>query len=101
VRFGIGEAHGRGVALQFSRLRDAGAFTYDEKTGTFGVDFAKVKGAVHDLTRDILTVEAEGSKAKAQAMLDRDAVLRPEMQKALAQLASVPVDIEPIYPLAK
>jgi hypothetical protein len=101
VRFGIDEAHGRGVALQFSVLRDAGAFTYDDKTGTFGIDFTKVKDAVRGLTHDILTVEAEGSKAKAQAMLQKYAVMRPEMRRALDALGGVPVDIEPIYTQAQ
>jgi hypothetical protein len=97
VRFGIDEAHGRGVALQFSVLRDAGGFTYDETTGTFGVDFTKIKDAVRGLAHDILTVEAEGSKVKAEAMLQKYAVLRPELRRALDALGAVPVDIEPLY----
>src|SRR5918912_1608420 len=37
VRFGITEAHGRGIALQFNYLEDEGAIKFDERTGTFSV----------------------------------------------------------------
>jgi hypothetical protein len=101
VRFGITEAHGRGVALQFNYLTDEGAIKYDSAKGTFSVDQSKIKEAVRKLTHDLLTLEAEGSYDKAKAMLDKFAVVRPEMQQALDKLKDVPVDIEPIFPLAK
>ena len=101
VRFGITEAHGKGVALQFNYLMDEGAFKVNEATGTFSVDPAKIKDAVRKLTHDLLTLEAEGSYQKAKEMLDKYAVVRPVMQKAFDKLKDVPVDIEPKYPLAQ
>src|SRR6185436_16029614 len=35
VRFGVTEAHGRGVALQFNYLLDEGAFKVNDANGTF------------------------------------------------------------------
>jgi len=99
VRFGINEAHGRGMALQFNYLTDEGAFRFDEKTGKFSVDESRVKDAVTKLTREILTIEAEGSFEKARAILEKYAVIRPAMKSALDRLSDVPVDIEPIFPL--
>lgn len=101
VRFGISEAHGKGQALQFNYLTDAGAFNYDERTKTFSVNHARIKEAVRALTHDILTLQAEGSYDKAKAMLDKYGVIRPPMQQALARLTDIPVDIEPIFPLAQ
>ena len=101
VRFGITEAHGKGVAMQFNYLVDEGAIKYDEKSGTFSVDHAKFKAGVTKLTHDLLTLEAEGSYEKAKAILDKFAVIRPPMQSALDKLKNVPVDIEPVFPLAK
>lgn len=101
VRFGITEAHGKGIAVQFNYLMDQGAIHYDPKTGTFSADPAKIKDAVRKLTGEIMTLQAEGSYAKAKALLDTYGVVRPDMQKALDKLANVPVDIEPQYPLAK
>ncbi len=101
VRFGITEAHGRGVALQFNYLTDEGAIKFSEAKGTFSVDHAKIKDSVRKLTHELLMVEAEGNYAGAKAMLDKYAIIRPPMQQALDRLKEVPVDIEPIFPLVK
>jgi hypothetical protein len=65
------------------------------------VDHAKVKEAVRKLTHDLLTIEAEGSYDKAKAILDKYALIRSPMKQALDKLRNVPVDIEPVFPLAK
>ena len=101
VRFGITEAHGRGVAMQFNYLADEGAIRFNEAKGTFSIDNATIKDAVRKLTHDLLTLEAEGSYDKAKAILDKFAVIRPPMQQAMDRLKDVPVDIEPVFPLAK
>ncbi len=101
VRFGITAAHGKGIAVQFNYLTDAGAIVFDQKTGTFSIDLSKIKDAVRKLAGEILTLQAEGSYDKAKAMLDKYGVIRPEMKSALDKLGNVPVDIEPIFPLAK
>lgn len=101
VRFGLNEAHGKGVALQFNYLMDEGAFEHDAAAGTYRVNFEKVKAAVTKLTRELLTVEAEGSYDKAKALLDKYGVIRPYLQATLDKLKDVPTDIEPVFPLAK
>ena len=101
VRFGITEAHGRGVAMQFNYLTDEGAIKFNDANGTFSIDHTKIKDSVRKLTSELLTMEAEGSYDKAKAILDKFAVIRPPMQQALEKLKDVPVDIEPIFPLAK
>jgi hypothetical protein len=96
IRFGLNEAHGRGVALQLNSLLDAGAFTV-RPDGTFTVDRAKVRAGVEALTREILTIQAEGDAAKAKELISTRAVIRPPVQKILDRLAAVPVDIEPRF----
>ena len=100
IRFGIGEAHGKGQVLQLNHLLDAGAFRI-AADGTFAVDTAKVKPAVTALTREILTIQAEGSLAKAKELLGRLAVVRPEARRVLDRLKDVPVDIEPRFVTAE
>jgi hypothetical protein len=68
---------------------------------TFTVDPAKVKPAVTALTRELMTIEAEGSYAKARAILERLAVVRPEVQRVLDRLSDVPVDVEPRFVTAE
>ncbi len=95
LRFGIHEAHGKGMALQFNYLLDKGAFVA-KPDGTFAIDIAKIKPAVRDLVHDLLTVEATGDYAGAKRMLDQMSVLRPPLQKTLDRLKDIPTDIEPI-----
>jgi Peptidase family M49 len=96
VRFGLTEAHGKGMALQFNYFLDHGAFVV-HPDGTFTVDSAKMKDAVRSLAHDLMTIEAEGNYAGARKMLDTLAVMRPVMQKALDRLGDIPTDIEPAY----
>jgi hypothetical protein len=93
LRFGLGESHGKGVALQLNSLLDAGGFR-PGPAGTFTVDLAKVKDAVRALTAEIMTVQAAGDRVKAAALLRDRAVIRPEVQRVLDRLQTVPVDIE-------
>ena len=95
LRFGLTEAHGKGMALQFNYLSDKGAFVANAD-GTFAVDYAKVKSGVRDLTHDLLTLEAEGNYAGARQMLDTLGVVRPAMQRALDGLKDIPTDIDPV-----
>ena len=97
VRFGLGEAHGKGQALQFNFLWDKGGIAYDEKARKFSIDLSKAKDAVTDLTRTLLNIEGRADKAAAVALLDKYALIRPEMQALLDQLADVPVDIAPVF----
>jgi hypothetical protein len=92
LRFGVHEAHGRGMALQFNYLTDKGAFVANSD-GTFSVDFTKVKGAVRDLVHELLMIEATGDYAGAKKMLDELGVLRPALQAALGKLTDLPTDI--------
>jgi hypothetical protein len=96
IRFGVNEAHGRGIAIQLNYLLDAGAFKV-LPDGTFQVDSAKMPEAVTALTRDIMTLQAQGDYAKAKGLIDRLGVVRPQVQKILDRLATVPVDIEPRF----
>jgi len=100
IRFGISEAHGKGIAVQLNYLMDAGAVNV-ASDGTFSVVPAKVKDAVSSLTRDIMTLQAEGSYAKASDLLKRLGVVRPPVQTVLDRLQRVPVDIEPKFTTAE
>jgi hypothetical protein len=99
IRFGINEAHGRGVAVQMNYLLDQGGFVARDD-GTFAVDLVKVKAGVTGLTREIMTIQAEGDYAKAVALRDRLGTVRPVVKRALDKLVAVPVDIEPRFTTA-
>lgn len=96
LRFGVNEAHGRGQAIQLNYLLDKGAFKVNGD-GTFTVDAGKIRDGVTALTREIMTLQAEGSYAKAKQMIDTLGILRPQAKAVLDKLTSVPVDIEPRF----
>jgi hypothetical protein len=96
LRFGLKEAHGKGMALQVNYLTDKGGFVA-RPDGTFEVDFSKIKAAVRDLDHDLLTLEATGDYTGGKRMLDELGVIRPNMKKALDSLTGIPVDIEPLF----
>lgn len=96
IRFGITEAHGKGIAVQLNTLLDRGGFVANAD-GTFSVNDTKIRGAVASLTHDIMTIEAEGRYDQAKDLLARMGVIRPEVQKLLDKLTGVPVDIEPTF----
>jgi hypothetical protein len=96
IRFGTSDAHGKGQALQLNTLLDAGA-VHVAADGTFAIDPARIKPAVATLTRDLMTLQAEGSYAKARAILDGQGVVRPETKRVLDGLQDVPIDIAPRF----
>jgi hypothetical protein len=100
IRFGLTEAHGRGVAIQLNYFLDHGGVTV-ASDGTFAVDPIKIKQNVIDLTRDIMTMQATGDAAAARQMMSTMGVIRPQVQTVLDRLKDVPVDIEPRFVTAQ
>ena len=100
IRFGLNEAHGQGQAMQLNYLLDAGAFIA-KPDGTFSVNPAKIKEGVTSLTREFMTIQAEGNYAQAKAMQTRLGVIRPEVQRALDKMQTIPIDIEPRFVTAE
>jgi hypothetical protein len=100
VRFGIGEAHGKGAAVQINRFLEAGGATWDAAEGRFTVDFAKLEAANKALLTELLTLQHQGDAQAAAAFLDKYGVMSEAMSQALAKIGDVPVDIRPVFPLA-
>ncbi|MEO2196359.1 MAG: hypothetical protein ABGY72_09755, partial [bacterium] len=96
IRFGINEAHGRGVAIQLNSFLDAGAVTVDGD-GRFAVDHSLIRDAVTSLTTELMTLQATGDVEAAETILATRGVVRPEVQLVLDRLGSVPTDIQPRY----
>jgi len=69
--------------------------------GTFQVDETGIADAVTSLTREIMTIQAEGAYDRAKALIDRLGTIRPEVQRVLDRLDGVPVDIEPRFVTAE
>jgi hypothetical protein len=99
MRFGIGEAHGGGSALQWNWYRERGAIVPAEG-GRFKVDFPKYREAVQALANELLMIEATGDYGRAERLLKKYIVSTPEMEAVISKLKDIPVDIAPIFPAA-
>ena len=100
LRFGIHEAHGRGVAIQLNYFLDNGGVRVSSD-GTFAIDPARIRQNVIDLTHDIMTLQAEGAYAAAAALIERLGYIRPAVQVVLDRLRNVPVDFQPRFVTAE
>ncbi|MEI7704995.1 MAG: hypothetical protein WCK73_10395 [Deltaproteobacteria bacterium] len=100
IRFGVNEAHGRGVALQLNWFLDQGGVEV-RPDGRFAVVDGKIRAAVESLSRELLTLQARGDAAGAKALLDRMAVVRPPVATVLGRLGGIPVDIAPRFVTAE
>lgn len=96
LRFGLQDAHAKGMAIQFNYFLDKGAYA-ENPDGTYSVNVSKMKDAVNSLDHEFLTIEATGDYNGAKKMLTELSVVRPETQKTLERLKSLPTDIEPVF----
>jgi hypothetical protein len=96
LRFGATEAHARAVALQLNTWLDEGAVGLDTE-GRLVLAPNKLREAITLLARRLLTIQAEGRYEEARALIDRLAVVRPELQRVLDRVRDVPVDIAPRF----
>jgi len=98
VRFGIGEAHGQANAIQFNYLMQKNALSRDATTGRFSVDVAVFEEAITELVREICLIQAAGDYQGSVDFIAQYGGMSPVLAQALAKLAGIPVDIEPLFP---
>jgi len=98
MRFGIGEAHGKGASYQYSYYKERDVFAVDETTGLFRIDFDKFETAIGDLTGKVVILQGDGQYEAAKAFLDDYGKLDDVAEKVIASMTDIPVDIQPVYP---
>ena len=97
MRFGVASAHGLANLIEFNYMKEKGGFTYDEGTGKFKVDPAKMKEAVRALARELLILEGDGNIENAAKFIDRYGKMDEVITKTINKLKDIPVDIKPIF----
>ncbi|MEJ2721196.1 MAG: peptidase [bacterium] len=97
IRFGTTSAHAKANMMEFNFIREQGGITLDPNTGKFHVNTDKMPAAVEALANKLLMIEALGDYEGAKAFIDKYSAPSPDLEKLLAKLDKIPVDIEPIY----
>jgi hypothetical protein len=98
MRFGLGEAHGQGAAVQYAFLREQGAFTWDAAAKRYHVNNDKMEAALGALVAAIVKLQGDGDYEGVKAFYARYAKLDPEAEAVIATMKDIPVDIQPEYP---
>ncbi len=95
VRFGAASAHGKANMMRFYYFQEAGAFERDADTGTYRVDYEKMKDAMLGLSELVLKIQGDGDYIRAGEMIEEKGFIRSELQKDLDRIgeAGIPVDI--------
>ena len=95
VRFGAASAHGVANMIRFNFFAEQGAFNRDATTGLYSVDHDKMRLAMAELSRKILTLQGDGDKAAVGAFVDHYGKVGADLQADLDRLAAagIPVDV--------
>ncbi len=101
VRFSIAEAHGRAEMMEFGYLSEQGTITQDAATGRYAVNYARMPQAIAALAKELLEMEATGDRGRVEKWFQKYAVMPPELAAALAKVADVPVDVDPVFSFAE
>ena len=95
IRFGASSAHGKANMVRFNYFVDEGAFVRDAETGTYRVDFDRMRTAMENLSRLLLTLQGDGDYDGASDLTASKGVIGAQLQADLDRLtqANIPVDI--------
>jgi hypothetical protein len=94
VRFGTAEAHGRAEMMEFNFLSEHGAIARDN--GRYVIDYTKMPDVLAALAKELLTIEAAGDRARAEAWFAKYDKMPAELKSALEAAKDVPVDVDPL-----
>ncbi len=95
VRFGASSAHGKANMIRFNFFQEMGAFSRDEATGTYKVNFDKLQEATEALSRVILTTQGDGDYDRVAKLVAEKGVISKQLQADLDRLGAggIPVDV--------
>ena len=96
VRFGTAEAHGQAEMMEFNYLSERGAIRRNAN-GRYAVDYEKMPGALADLAKELLEIEATGDRSRAEKWFAKYGTMPEELKAALQAASDVPVDIDPVF----
>jgi hypothetical protein len=96
IRFGTGEAHGQAEMMEFNYLSERGAIER-VSSGKYAIDYRAMPGALADLAKELLEIEATGDRPRAENWFRKYDVMPAELTAALQTASEVPVDLDPIF----
>jgi hypothetical protein len=96
VRFGTAEAHGQAEMMEFNYLAERGAIRRNP-SGKYAIDYGKMPGAMADLAKELLEIEATGDRSRAENWFTKYGAMPGDLKTSLESASDVPVDIDPVF----
>jgi hypothetical protein len=100
IRFGTGEAHGQAEMMEFNYLSERGAIQR-ESSGKYAIQYSALPGALADLAKELLEIEATGDRPRAENWFRKYDVMPAQLAAALQTASQVPVDLDPQFSFAE
>ncbi len=97
-RFGNAEALGRANIVCYNYLKEQGAFAHN-KSGLYHIDFDKAEAAITSLAEKVLTLQATGDRAGAEALFGQYGNVGESLSQDFAamQRAGIPTDVRFLF----
>jgi hypothetical protein len=96
ARFGTAEAHGEAEMMEFNYLSERGAIRRNAN-GRYAIDYEKIPGAIADLAKELLEIEAAGDRQHAENWFKKYDQMPEELKASLKPTSDIPVDIDPVF----
>jgi hypothetical protein len=95
VRFGISNDQGVANMIRFYYFQEKGAFTRNNKSGTYKINFEKMKKAMLQLAEEILLIQGDGDYEAAKKLVQEKGYIRDELLNDLYRIQKerIPKDI--------
>jgi hypothetical protein len=100
VRFGTAEAHSQAEMMEFNYLSERGAIRRNAD-GRYAIDYEKMPGALADLAKELLEIEATGDRSRAENWFQKYSTMPEDLKTSLQAASDVPVDIDPVFSFAQ
>lgn len=97
VRFGASSAHGKANMIRFNYFAQKGAFSKDQSSGRYKVDYEKFQVAVDELSNLILRLQGDGDYEGVNDLVNSKAIITENLQSDLDRLMSLGIPVDVIF----
>lgn len=95
IRFGSSSAHGKANLIRFNFFKEQHAFSFEEETGTYRVNFEKIEEATNALSAKILMLQGDGDYEGVAEFIKKYGQVGNQLRASLDRLDSkgIPTDV--------
>ncbi len=94
-RFGSSSAHGQANMIRFNYFKERNAFSFDQASGTYKVNFEEFQEAMTELSAELLILQGNGDYEAVVSLFDNYGMVKDDLSTSLNKVNSmgIPKDI--------